>query len=60
MALMTTETNHKESTMYNKLVAKLKKQHAIYAATRKQYPEIARQAKINAKAIEKQIRVATR
>ena len=46
--------------MYYKLIAQLKKQHAIYAATRKLYPEIARQAKVNAKAIEKQLQVAIR
>lgn len=46
--------------MYNKLIEKWKKQHKLYVKTRREYPEIARQAKINAKKIEKQIRIAAR
>ena len=41
--------------MYNKLVAKLHNVRKLYAKTRRDYPETARQCKINAKLIEKQI-----
>ena len=49
------QANNKESTMYNKLVAKLHNVRKLYAKTRRDYPETARQCKINAKLIEKQI-----
>jgi len=46
--------------MYYKLVQKLKHEQAVYTRTRNQYPEIARQAKVNIKAIEKQMQIAVR
>ena len=44
--------------MYDKLIEALRKQKQLYARTRREYPEIARQARRNAAAIEKQIKLA--
>ena len=44
--------------MYNALIRKLHNVRKLYAKTRRDYPETARQCKINAKLIEKQIAAA--
>lgn len=44
--------------MYNVLIRKLKNVRKLYARTRRDYPETARQCKINAALLERQIKLA--
>ena len=44
--------------MYNVLIRKLHNVRKLYAKSRRLYPETARQCKINAAAIERQIKLA--